>query len=122
MQGPPRFVPQPLSALALSARDALTAGLAISSAGSPALDAVYPCDPYAAQQAAMVASHIDENGRFPVVTIFHQADATGTNHSFSTEAFVEFSLVLNAYTSTLVAIANGKSELTTLPLPSSSIL
>jgi hypothetical protein len=106
--------------LVASAQAQLAAGLAITSTGTPALDATYPCDPTAQQQINAEITSILLNDTFTDgSTALNWLDATGAAHSFSIANFKNLATVLAAFVTGNLKCINGQSS--TLPATSATI-
>jgi hypothetical protein len=77
---------------ALTPQGRIANGIAITSTGSPALNATYAIDPVAQGHITSVATYINTNARFPAgLAPFPWPDITGVQHSFqSTAQFLQF--------------------------------
>jgi hypothetical protein len=117
---PPAADPAPLS-LAQQAQMAMGLGFAVTSTGSPSLNATYPVDP---QTQALISAELLAvlvNGTFADgTTSLNWPDSTGTLRTFPSVAeFKIFAAACGAYVATLYKVING--TLTSLPPPSVTI-
>lgn len=104
-------VPSPT--LSQAAQAALTAGLAIASTGTPALDATYALDPATYTRIIAVSVYIIKNDTFPnSASTFAWPDATGALHTFpSTTEFEDFATAVANYIAALdlIVLSDGGS-------------
>ncbi|MHB1305288.1 MAG: DUF4376 domain-containing protein [Acidiphilium sp.] len=104
----------PPPTLAQQATAALSAGLAITSTNTPALDGTYSCDDAAQARINRVAVYVQMNGKFPGGTsTIAWLDATGAQHVFSVAQFQAFATAVGDYVAALDDVILGLS--TTLP-------
>jgi len=83
-------------------------GIAITSTGTPALNATYAIDPLTQGQIASVSIYIQTNGRFPAaLSVLPWPDITGTMHSFVSPA--QFTAFATAVADVVTAIDLGQS-------------
>ena len=87
---------------------ALAAGLAITSTGTPALNATYATDTEARDEIASIELYIAEYGTFPGgATSLAYPDITGTMHTFPTVgAFAPFAKAIADYVAAVIETAN----------------
>ncbi|HTB47023.1 MAG TPA: hypothetical protein VK741_25625 [Acetobacteraceae bacterium] len=100
----------------------LTAGVAVASTGTPALDGTYPLDQVSQNQITGISAGVAAGKGLPGggSTFFWQ-DVTGAPHAFTAAAFTDFASALESYvynyTQALGAIiAGGSASFPTLPL------
>lgn len=107
--------------IAEQAREALSAGLTISSAGTPTLDGKYAVDDAAQGRINRVQSFIAQNGKFPGGgPSLPWPDMSGNLHEFSATAeFTAFATAVAEYVFALDAVIMGAT--TTLPPPTATI-
>lgn len=105
------------------AEAALNSGVAVSSASTPALDAVYPVDPGTWQKYMAVAVYLLINGRFPAgQPTWTVTDMNGLPRTFPNVAsFRAFLTAVADYAAQLQQIIDGVSQRTSLPSQQASI-
>jgi hypothetical protein len=112
--------PPPAPTLAQQAAALLFGGCHVTSTGTPALSATYPCDPTAQQQINAEITSILLNGTFADgETTIGWLDATGASHTFSIAEFKALATEIAAFVSGCIKVINGQS--TTLPSASVTI-
>jgi len=91
-------------------------GIAITSTGTPALNATYAIDPLTQGQIASVAIYIQTNGRFPAaLSVLPWPDIPGTMHSFVSPA--QFTAFATAVADVVTAIDLGQSPAQAATIP-----
>ncbi|OYV98639.1 MAG: hypothetical protein B7Z68_00410 [Acidobacteria bacterium 21-70-11] len=120
VNGAAALPPAPTFTLAQQATAALSAGLAITSTGTPALDATYPCDANTqAQLSAEVISLMLNSTFADGTTSIDWVDVNRTGHTMTAAQFKTVATAIGAYVSALTKCINGQS--TTLPASSVTI-
>jgi len=99
---------------------ALNAGLAITSTGTPALDATYAVDPASQFKITAIVASIGASGSLPGggSTITYP-DITGTMHTFTSLHFVSLAVAVRDYVYALLVIQTNNSG--ALPAASTTI-
>ncbi len=111
----------PVLTLQQQAQASVSAGLTITSTGTPALDGKYTCDGIAQGKIASVSTYILVNSKFPGgAASYPWIDAAGAPHTFpTTGAFQAFATAVADYVAALdQIIATGTG---TLPASSAAI-
>lgn len=112
--------PVPSPTLAQQAAAALSAGLAITSTGTPALDATYPCDANAQAQISAEVISLMLNGTFADgTTSIDWVDINRTGRTMTVVQFKAVATAIGAYVSGLTKCINGQA--TALPSDSATI-
>ena len=108
-------VTPPTPTLAQQAQAAISAGFAVTSTSTPALNGTYACDDAHQARINRVQGFIAANGKFPNgLTSLPWPDITGAVHEFSSTAeFTAFASAVADYVMALDAVIMGIS--TTLP-------
>lgn len=118
----PRYLQfiSPTPTLALKAVEAIAAGLAITSTGTPALNATYAVDQVSQMDIIAIETSINAGKGFPGgATTFNYQDITGAFHSFTQTNFTDFAAAVRDYVYALKSVIAGAS--TTLPVSTTTI-
>ena len=109
----------PTPSLAQQALALMSAGLTITSTGTPSISAVYPVTPAAQVKYASLQSVVAATGAFPGgATTQPILDAAGNFHSVTPAQFTEIALAVAAFATPLQLILDGH---TGTALPSASV-
>jgi len=112
--------PPPAPSAAVLAAVAMTAGLTIASAGTPALNGTYAVDAVSQADIVAIETSLNAGKGFPGgVTTFNYPDVTGVMHAFTEANFTDFAAAVRDYVYALKSVIAGAS--TTLPAASTTI-
>jgi hypothetical protein len=85
------YTPPPGAAWQVALAAEIAGGITLTSAGTPALDAVYALDSTSTAQVFQLGTYAAQFGVFPdQTTTFQYPDATGAPHAFPVAAFIAF--------------------------------
>lgn len=102
------------------AANAMVAGVAIMSTGTPAINGTYAVDQLSQMDIIAIETSLNAGKGFPGGSAsFNYADMSGTFHSFTAASFTDFAAAVRDYVYALKAVIAGAS--TQLPSPSAAI-
>jgi hypothetical protein len=101
-----------------SAQSMLTAGIAIVSTSTPALNGTYACDQLSQMDVIAIETSLNAGKGFPGgATTFNYPDVGGGMHAFSEANFTDFAAAVRDYVYALKSVIAGGSS----TLPASSV-
>jgi hypothetical protein len=118
----PEYTAQSVAASqAFAAAAAMTAGLAITSAGTPALNSTYSVDQISQMNIIAIETSINAGKGFPggSTTTFNYPDTAGVMHAFTEPNFTNFAAAVRDYVYALNSVIAGASS--TLPATTATI-
>jgi hypothetical protein len=109
---------------AIQAQVAMASGIAITSAGTPGLDAVYDVSQAAQQNIASVIDYIEVNATFPGPSeTLAWSDMTAGFHTFNdVPTFKAFATSVANFAAAVIIYGDSKGEVGSIPTPSASII
>ncbi|WDD94657.1 hypothetical protein Bsp3421_004791 [Burkholderia sp. FERM BP-3421] len=117
---PPTTAEVAAQELLLSAQSMFSAGIAISSTSTPALNGTYACDQLSQMDIIAIETSINAGKGFPGgATTFNYPDVSGVMHAFSEANFTNFAAAVRNYVYALKSVIAGVS--TTLPSSTAEI-
>ena len=117
---PPTAAQLAATALIQSAQAALAAGVAIESAGTPALNGTYAIDQLSQMDIIAIETSLNAGKGFPGgATSFNYQDASGAMHAFSESNFTDLAAAVRDYVYALKSVIAGAS--TILPAAAATI-
>jgi hypothetical protein len=115
---PPTAAQLAAQALVQSAQSMLTAGIAIVSTSTPALNGTYACDQLSQMDVIAIETSLNAGKGFPGgATTFNYPDIAGGMRAFSEANFTDFAAVMRDYVYALKSVIAGSSS----GLPAASV-
>lgn len=112
--------PTPEEVLASAAQAALSAGVTVESASTPAINGTFSCDRLSQMDIIAIETSLNAGKGFPGgVSQFNYPDVDGAMHSFNVDSFSNFAAAIRDYVYALNSVVSGAS--TTLPESSITI-
>jgi len=117
---PPTAQQQASQSSSASAQAAISAGLSITSANTPALNGTYAVDPLSQMDIIAIETSLNAGKGFPGgATAFGYPDTSGVMHAFTAADFADFAVAVRDYVYALKSVIAGAS--TTLPQSTTAI-